>query len=146
MKNLSLFTLVLAILSTVSLNAQNVKVDNYDIEVKEVVQKKSVGTLSPEKGNKYIGIEMLITDLSKENPDFDLSDLKLKSADGEHEALFIKPSARYSTIDVSKPKSRLFFAQVEKSFTSGNVYYNNELVGSIELTEGIKKGEFLAAK
>lgn len=134
------------ILAFGALSAQTVNLKAYDLEVKEVLQKKTIGTLSPDKGNKYIGIEVVITALSQDHQDFDLSNLKIKSTDGQLEGDFIKRSSRYPTIDVSKPRARMLFAQIDKAFTSGDLYYDGEKVGSIELNQNNKKGEFMIAK
>ncbi|MDT0557555.1 hypothetical protein RM697_02770 [Ichthyenterobacterium sp. W332] len=146
MKTLNLILAISFICLTASIKAQSVSLDAYNIEVKEVMHKKSVGTLSPEKGNKYIGIEVVITALSEDNKDFNLSNLEVKSTNGEYIANFSSRSKRYPNIDVSKSKIRRFFAQIDESFTSGDLYYKGEIVGSIALTENSKIGEFVTAK
>lgn len=129
-----------------SAQSQSIDIEDYNLDVKEVVQKGSIGTISAEKGNKYIGIELIITALTKENETFNLADLEIKSSNGEVQSSFKKGPSRYSTISIKKPKLRRFFAEVDESFTSGDIYYNGQLVGSIELTEGTKKGQFAVAK
>jgi len=146
MKTLNLFLLAAAALFCTSLGAQTLSVDNYNLEVKEVLQKKTIGTLSPAKGNKYIGIDIVIEALSDDVNKFDLSNLEIKSDNGEYEAQFLQGSSGSNKINVKKRKTRRLFAQVDKSFKSGSLYYNGEKVGSIQLSEGMKKGAFAVAK
>ena len=145
MKTLNLFLLATATLFCTSLGAQTLSLDDYNLEVKEVLQKKTIGTLSPAKGNKYIGIDIVIEGLSEDANIFDLSNLEIKSKNGE-EAQFLSGSVSSNKINVKKRKTRRLFAQVDKSFTSGDLYYNDEKVGRIQLSEGVKKGAFSVAK
>lgn len=139
--------LLLITLFTQIVSAQDYNIDEYEIKVIEVLQKKSLGGHFLLKGEKFVGIEVLLTPKNKKNDGLSLKDLVLKSANEEYKLEFRRPygfnSIPTTYIKIRKPKKLAICAIVDENFKEGTFYYKGNRMFTVKVEKGKKTGKLI---
>ena len=151
MRNKAYIFFLLAFSIIVKSHCQEIKFENYNIEIQEVVQKKSITSLGqlmfPHSKMKYIGIKAIFIPTSKEKETFDLERLVTKYGGKEYPFLLpngfaITQSGSGRFISSRKKKKKSIYAEVPKEFSEGILYYDGKKIGEFKFTKNSKKGTF----
>lgn len=144
-KNIFIVLLTSLLFSNLSF-AQKFDLGNYEMEIIEVLHRKSVGSVFPHKNKKFVGIKALLSPKSKKNKGLYFNELVLKSGNDEYKVQLRRgldfSSASGIYIKLKKPKENELYAEVSKSFKSGTLFYKGVKLCELIVENSSKTGVF----
>ncbi len=145
-----LICVLLLLVLTSSVTSQTIQLENYKIEIREVIQKKSISSLGqlmfPKGGMIYLGLDAEFSP-NKKGELVQIDDIKVVIDEIEYPFMLAVGHGAFSvgkgrSIKLKKTKKKKIYAEVPKESLVGKLYFKNKLIGFVEIKEENKTGTF----